>query len=286
MQHVPQILGVRAIGGFGVFQAERLAGFLHEIHQLVDFEQRDERVHQSAEIAMHQHDQRRAPWAHVRHFARLGRHRRAVRLEDDDMEIVDAAQRRFDARAHVGPIQPAEAAAERRDGDGADAAIADLFDQRLQAGVDILHPALAAPMPLGWEVDDELRIGQRPGLEHEHLARLHLLPRAGGLISLEVRRKVILELKRDAAAHDADAVDRIDQRFRVGPQDVSGREFDHRHLPSVVPVSFDFDRRPMRGALHGASPPSARWPGNARRCARPDAKGTSPGPETRPAWLP
>ncbi len=37
--------------------------------------------------------------------------------------------------------------------------------------LDILYQALAAPVALGREVDDELRIRERPRLEHEHLAR-------------------------------------------------------------------------------------------------------------------
>ena len=142
--------------------------------------------------------------------------------------------------------------------------LANFFHQRLQAGVDILHPALAAPMPLGREVDDELRIAQQVPVSNTNI-----LPGctssacAGGFIRLEVRRESVLELKRDAAAHDADAIDRIDERFRVRLEDVAGREFDHRHLPSVVPFSSYFDPRPMRGALHGAWRPSARWPANS-----------------------
>ncbi len=87
-------------------------------------------------------------------------------------------------------------------------------------------------------------------LEHEHLAWLHLFARAGGFVSLEVVREVVLELKGDTAAHDANAVDRIDERLHVSPKDVSCREFDHRHPPSIVPFSLYFDPWPMGRALH------------------------------------
>ena len=33
-------------------------------------------------------------------------------------------------------------------------------DERLEPGLDVLDPALAAPVPLGREVDDVLRVGQ------------------------------------------------------------------------------------------------------------------------------
>ena len=50
------------------------------------------------------------------------------------------------------------------DGDGTDAFVADDLHEIDKARIDILDPALAAPVALGREVDDELRVGQRPGL--------------------------------------------------------------------------------------------------------------------------
>jgi hypothetical protein len=58
----------------------------------------------------------------------------------------------------------------------------------------------------------------------------------------------------DPPAHDADAVDRVDERFHVRPQYVTGSELDHRHPSLIVPLLFYFDRRPMRRvgkSLHG-----------------------------------
>ena len=102
-------------------------------------------------------------------------------------------------------------------------------------------------LPRQWRLVGKLTMNfGLPGVpvwKDEHPARLHFPPGAGGFVGFKIRWKIILELKRDTATHDADAVDRIDQRFRIGPQDVSGRKFDHRHLPSVVPVWFDLKRR-------------------------------------------
>ena len=47
-QYVAQILRIRAVGPLLEFQPQWLAGFLHEIHELVHFQQRDEGVQQAA----------------------------------------------------------------------------------------------------------------------------------------------------------------------------------------------------------------------------------------------
>src|SRR5712691_9647218 len=117
IKYMPKILSIGAVKTLCVLQAQRLATLLHEIHELVHFQQCHERVQQSTEIAVHQDDQRSTPGAHVRDFTRLSCSRRGVRLENDRIEIADADQRCLDALADVGPIQTTKTAAERRDGD-------------------------------------------------------------------------------------------------------------------------------------------------------------------------
>jgi hypothetical protein len=82
-------------------------------------------------------------------------------------------------------------------------------------------------MPLGWEIDDEARIGQPTRLKHKHPSRPHLIMFAGGVISLIVLGVSILELKRNAATHDTDTVDGIDERLDILGKDITFLVFDH-----------------------------------------------------------
>ena len=52
-QNVPEVLSVRPVVAFGEFQLQWLSRHLHEIHELVDFQQHHERVQQAVEIAIH-----------------------------------------------------------------------------------------------------------------------------------------------------------------------------------------------------------------------------------------
>src|SRR5262249_15499405 len=104
-------------------------------------------------------------------------------------------------------------------------------DQRGKSCVNVLDPALAAPVALGREVDHPAWVRALPDLDDQHAARLYLAPLARSLIRREVLWIGALELRRDAATHDADAVHRIDQRLRVGLQDVASGDVDHEsHL--------------------------------------------------------
>jgi hypothetical protein len=140
------------------------------------------------------------------------------RLEQDHADARQVAQRTLDARLDLFPRQPPESRAQRRQRDRAYAAPLDLRNQGHESRIDILEARLAAPVPLRGEIDDEPRVGQLPGLEHEHPARPHLLALAGSGVGMEVRRPRLLELQRHAAAHVADAIDRIDESFGVGRQ--------------------------------------------------------------------
>jgi len=86
----------------------------------------------------------------------IGRHWSNVRLEDEHVKIVDAAQCASMRGRTVGPIQAAEAAASGGMAMERIAASCGSPQQRLQAGIDILHAAL----PRQWRLvgsDDELR---------------------------------------------------------------------------------------------------------------------------------
>src|SRR3954470_23236875 len=128
-------------------------------------------------------------------------------------------------------------------------AVADFIDQGLEAGVDVFDAALAFPMPFRRKIDDVFR-AELPGFKHEHSARLNVFSKTSCRIGLEVVRKGALELKREAAPHDADTVDRIDDGFYAGSQDVPGPEFDH-HLPlSRIPHPIFSVETPSRPLPH------------------------------------
>src|SRR5262252_7153842 len=91
-----------------------------------------------------------------------------MRTEHERAHIVEIAERLLDARVHLTPIEPAETAAERRQRDRVYASCADFRDKGVQAGLDVRHPAVVAPMSFGRKIDDVFGVGDVAGLEHEH----------------------------------------------------------------------------------------------------------------------
>mmetsp|Transcript_43971 Transcript_43971/g.77548 ORF Transcript_43971/g.77548 Transcript_43971/m.77548 type:complete len:329 (-) Transcript_43971:1069-2055(-) len=258
-QHMPQVLGIGPVGRLHVLQPQRLAGLLHKVHQLVHLQQRDGRVQQAADVAAHQLHQRRAARGHRGHLAAVLHHvrrRRALGFIDAHAHVGQFTQGRLDAGPNIAPLQPAQATAQRRNGHRPDATRANLAHQRRQARINVLDPALALPVPLGGKVDDEAGCGQLAHLVHEHAAGLHLFALAGRLIGLEVLGPGDLELQRDATAHDAHAVDGVDDRVGIVLQDVAAGQFDHC------------------GLLVSSTRPAARPPGAG---ARPRARRAPPG---------
>src|SRR5215471_16496672 len=152
-----------------------------------------------------------------------------MRFEDDNLYVFKPAQRCLNPRTHITPIESAEAAAERRERNRSDPSSPYFIRERLETCLYVLHAAFAAPVPLGRKVDDIFRVRDVAGLEHKHPAGLDLPPLAGGFVGFEVLRVGILELERDATTHDADAIDCVDERFRVRQQDIAGPVLDHGH---------------------------------------------------------
>ena len=80
--------------------------------------------------------------------------------------------------------------------------------------VDVLDACFAAPVALGGEVDYEAWAAQLGCLEDEHVPGLELVVAAGSLVGAVVLGQAA-ELQGDALAHDADGVDRVDERLSV-----------------------------------------------------------------------
>jgi hypothetical protein len=126
----------------------------------------------------------------------------------------------------------------------------DLHRERLQSRLDITDPALASPVTLGREIDDERGRREPARLKHEHPTWLDFVPPARQLVRLEVRRKTLLELERDAPPHYADAVDGVDERIGLFDQDVARLVLDHGFTRGlIVPGPHDLDLRRAVDAL-------------------------------------
>jgi len=126
--------------------------------------------------------------------------------------------------------ESAQSGAQCRDGDRVDVARAHLFDERHKPGLNVFESAFAAPMPLGREIDDVLRPGEKACFEHEHLARLNLVALARSFVDLEVFGKCLSKLQSDPAAHNTDTIDGVHEGLRVGGQDVAVLDFYHLAL--------------------------------------------------------
>jgi hypothetical protein len=245
-EDVAKIFGAGSVWTLREPQAERLTGFLQEVHQFVHLKQGNERIEQADQVTFHQDD----------HCCTSGRHRGnrtpahaswqrldLSRFEDEDANVGESRQRLFNARAHLRPLQTAQPAAQGRQSHRAYAATLDFLNKSAQPRLDILNARFPAPVPLGGEVDD-VAWEKIPGLEDEHSAGLNLLPTTGSGISLEVFRPVLLELQRNAAPHHSNTVDGVYQGLNLGFEDVSGYVFDHGLLLcSKIPVVTHFNAR-------------------------------------------
>ena len=123
---------------------------LHEIHQLVDLKQRDERIQQSGEVAVHQTHQRRAARSHLGNLFVADRSPLdcAIRFVHRDCHIHKRGEHSFEDCADGGPIEPSKTAAQGRDGDRGYAARSDLMNQRIKASLDVWQAAGSSPVAL------------------------------------------------------------------------------------------------------------------------------------------
>ena len=137
------------------------------------------------------------------------------RLENDD-RARHIRETVSDEGAHRAPVETAQAAPDRRDGDGADAAAGECCGEAAKLGLDVADRAAVAPVTLGGEVDDPPGSGATgvTGVEHEHAARPQPALGAGAAVGAEGVGVAAPELEGEAGACDADAVDGIDDALR------------------------------------------------------------------------
>ena len=114
--------------------------------------------------------------ADARTCARLRLRRR---FENDD-RARHVRETGGDEGAHRAPVETAQAAPDRRDGDGADAVAGEGCGEAAKPGLDVADRAAVAPVTLGGEVDDPPG-PVAAGVEHEHAARPQPDPDAGEL---------------------------------------------------------------------------------------------------------
>ena len=257
VEDMAQVLRIRSIGCFLEGQLEGFARNLQEVHELVDLQQRDERVQQTAQVAVHQAHQRRPAWGHLRNDRatdRLLRIRRGPGFEDNHVQAVQAAQCLRNAGAYNVPVQAAEATAKGWHGHGANATGPNHMDQILQPRFNGLNPAVSPPVALGGKVDDGAGMGEGAGLEDKHGAEPHLTPLASLGVGAEILRKRPLELEGNAAPHHTDAIHCVDKGFGVFGQDVPCGEAKHWWpllSQLIVPVLLELDSGPVSGCLEG-----------------------------------
>lgn len=121
-----------------------------------------------------------------------------------------SSERGIDFWSDAVPVQAAETAAKGRNRNGSNLIPACDVNQILQARADVLQPALLPPVALGGEVYDVFGVRGARGAEDKHLTRTNDLPVARRLVGIEIRWMSVLELQRQPAAHDANAVGGVD----------------------------------------------------------------------------
>ena len=83
-------------------------------------------------------------------------------------------------------------------------------------------------MVLGRKIDDITGIEHLARVEHEHIPQSQFVRIASILVGREVLGELLFELQGDASPHHADAIDRVDQCFRIGFQNVAFlNDFNH-----------------------------------------------------------
>jgi len=132
-----------------------------------------------------------------------------------------------DPGTYIFPAQPSESASQWRDCNRVNIVQPDFFDECAKACLDILHPTFAAPMSLRREVDDEPRICERTGLKDEHSTGLNFVSPTGCGVRFEILGEGFLELERNTAPHDADAVHRIDEGVDFFIENIAGLVLNH-----------------------------------------------------------
>ncbi len=140
---------------------------------------------------------------------------------------VKPSQRCLDLDANVSPGKLAVARSKRGDGHGLDLVLDQELPEILQALGDPFHARVAPPVLFGGEVDDPAGTVQFVRLCNEHLASPDFARLASRCVQAKVVLEPLFEHQRDALAHDADGVDRVDQRLGVSLQEVALRERDH-----------------------------------------------------------
>ena len=83
-------------------------------------------------------------------------------------------QHSFNAYANISPVKLAQSTSQWGNSNGLNIPLPNFPDQIAKARLNILYPALGAPVALGGKVDDIMRVRKLTGLEGEHAARAHL----------------------------------------------------------------------------------------------------------------
>ena len=152
---------------------------------------------------------------------------RTLRLVHNDLDTFQRCHGLLDTWVYLRPGQPPTPAAQRWNGNRSDAQALNVRFQRFQPCLNVLQVGFATPVAFGWEVDDVVRRQDTAGLGDQHAPRLHLAGFTGADVLGVIIRVRLLELQRNAFAHDTHAVNCVDQGLGFGFQDVACGIGDH-----------------------------------------------------------
>lgn len=182
-----------------------------------------------------------------------GRRRRSGRIKPH-LYARQGRERAFDARTYLVPRQSAEATAERRDRNRSNAKLANDANQIAEPRLDVGKARLRAPAALGRKIQDVFRIGERAALEYLYATRRDLAGSASGPVRGHDVREGARELQRNALAHHALGIHRIDERLGPGFEQISVAKRDHE----VYARRYSLISKPDRNS--GGSAPGALAP--------------------------
>ena len=116
-------------------------------------------------------------------------------------------------RLDLSPVQPAIACTQGGQCDGLHVVEYDPSAKRCQSLYDPFDARVAAPVLLGWEINNPARPVQLSGFRHEHEAGFDALLLACSCVKLVVLVKPISEHERNAFTHDTHSVHGIYKRL-------------------------------------------------------------------------
>src|ERR1700744_4143052 len=111
LEHMTKVLGIRPIVRLAIVELKTLTSLPHEEKELVGFEQCNERIHKSVQIALHKDDERRPARSHIWNLtiaSQCRSVRSARRFIHDRCDIRHRFKRGNDPGTDIAPIKTSQ----------------------------------------------------------------------------------------------------------------------------------------------------------------------------------